>query len=283
MAAGFHIGEASFYLPHAALILRGSNPNRQKSVSKMKVLGGKPFYGQAIGILMFDRKRYPMVPGDVGNACSFDFPVRMKVIPGIDVNPFPPIRSEDGELTPEVEIAVQAVKEMAADGVRAVVMCCGFYSLIQDVLAEAVDIPVFSSPLMMIPSILRMLGRGKSICVLSASKSQLSWEFFEAVGVTREMPVVVAGLDDSQEFNDTHMDGTALEMDVDRLREDAVDAVQAAIKADASIGAVLVECTNLSPFSADIQQATGLPVFDYIGYIEMLYRAVVPKRHQGYL
>ena len=38
----------------------------------MKVLGGKPHYGEAIGILMFDGKRYPMIPGDVGNACSFD-------------------------------------------------------------------------------------------------------------------------------------------------------------------------------------------------------------------
>ena len=196
----------------------------------MKVLGGKPHYGQAIGILMFDGKRYPMVPGDVGNACSYDFPVRMKVIPGIDDNPFPPIRTDNGEFTPEVQTAVQAVKEMAADGVRAIVMCCGFYSLIQDVLAEAVDIPVFSSPLMMIPSILRMLGKNKSVCVLTASKKHLSSEFFEAVGVTREMPVILAGLDDSKEFNASHMDGTSLEMDVDQLRSDAVNAVNSPLK-----------------------------------------------------
>ena len=249
----------------------------------MKVLGGKPHYGEAIGILMFDGKRYPMIPGDVGNACSFDFPVRMKVIPGISVNPFPPIRTDDGALKPEVEIVVQAVKDMAADGVRAVVTCCGFFSLIQDVLAESVEIPVFSSPLMMIPSILQMLGENKSVCVLTASKSQLSWEFFEAVGVTKDMPVVLAGLDGSEEFNASHMDGKSLAMDVDRLRDDAVDAVRAAIKDESSIGAVLVECTNLSPFSSDIQQATGLPVFDYIGCIDMLYRAVVPKRYQGFL
>ena len=249
----------------------------------MKVLGGKPHYGQAIGILMFDGKRYPMVPGDVGNACSYDFPVRMKVIPGIDDNPFPPIRTDNGEFTPEVQTAVQAVKEMAADGARAIIMCCGFYSLIQDVLAEAVDIPVFSSPLMMIPSILRMLGKNKSVCVLTASKKQLSSEFFEAVGVTREMPVILAGLDDSNEFNASHMGGTSLEMDVDQLRGDAVNAVKAAIKSDASVGAVLIECTSLSPFAADIQEATTLPVFDYIGCIDMLYRAVVPKRYQGHL
>ncbi len=249
----------------------------------MTVVGGKPFYGEAIGILMFDYRRYPMIPGDVGNACSYDFPVRMKVVSGLDDNPYPPIRGEDGELKPEVQIIVQAVKEMAAEGVRAIALCCGFFSLIQDVVAEAVDIPVFASPLMMIPSIMAMLGKGRGVCIVTASKRLLSWEFFEAVGVTKEMPVFVAGLDDSEEFNASHMGGTSIEMDVERLRDDVVDAVQEAIIAEASIAAVLIECTNLAPFSADIQQATGLPVFDQIAYTEMLYRAVVPKRYQGFL
>jgi hypothetical protein len=252
----------------------------------MKVVGGKPFYGEAIGILMFDNKQFPMPPGDVGNACSYDFPVRVKVIPGVDNCPYPPIRGEDGELTPEVQAIVQAVKEMEADGVRAITLACGFFSLIQDVVAEAVDIPVFASPLMMIPSILRMLGKGKSVCVLTASKRLLSPEFFEAVGVTEEMPVVVAGLDDSERFKNLQMSGgtgTTTEIDVERLRSDVLDAVQEATKADASIGAVLIECRSIPPFSADIQEATGLPVFDQIACIEMLYRAVVPKRYQGFL
>ena len=249
----------------------------------MKVVGGKPYYGEAIGVLLFDHRRYPMIPGDVGNACSYDYPVRMKIVPGLNDNPFPPIRGEDGELNPEVQIIVEAAKEIEAEGVRAITLGCGFFSLIQDVLAEAVDIPVFASPLMMIPSILGMLGRGKSVCVVTASKRLLSREFFEAVGVTEEMPVVVAGLDGSEEFYASHMGGTSLEMDVDQLRDDIVDAVQEAIKADASIGAVLLECASFPSFSADIQQATGLPVFDLIGYVDMLYRAVVPKRYQGIL
>jgi Asp/Glu/hydantoin racemase len=248
----------------------------------MKIVGGKPFYGEAIGILTLDQERHPKIPGDVGNACSYDFPVRNKFVPGLDDNPYPPIRGEDGELTAEVRAAVQAVEELEAEGVRAIAMCCGFFSLIQDVLAEAVDIPVVSSSLMMIPSILRMLGKDRSVCVLTASKRRLSWEFLEAVGVSKEMPLVVAGMDDSEEYNSSHLGGRSIEMNVDRLRDDVVAAVQGAIKADASIGAVLVECTNLSPFSADIQEATGLPVFDQITQIEMLYRAVVPKRYQGF-
>jgi Asp/Glu/hydantoin racemase len=249
----------------------------------MKVVGGKPFYGDAIGILMLDNRKYPKIPGDVGNASSYDFPVRIRVVPDLNNNPFPPIRGEDGELTPEVQKTVDAVKKMEAEGVRAIALCCGFFSLIQDVVAEAVEIPVFSSPLMMIPSILSMLGRDQSLCVLTASKKFLSPEFFEAVGVTADMPVVVTGMDDSKEYNAVHLGGTSIEKDVDQLRIDVVAAVEKVIKADASVGAVLIECTNLPPFAADIQQATGLPVFDQVAYIDMLYRAVVPKRYQGFL
>ena len=128
-----------------------------------------------------------------------------------------------------------------------------------------------------------MLGKDKGVCVLTASKRLLSPEFFEAVGVTADMPVVITGMDDSKEYNAVHLGGTSIEKDVDQLRSDVVASVQKAIKADTSVGAVLIECTNLPPFAADIQQATELPVFDQVAYIDMLYRAVVPKRYQGFL
>jgi hypothetical protein len=44
--------------------------------------GGKRYYGEAIGIAIFDGFRYAMIPGNVGNASTYDFPVRIKVING---------------------------------------------------------------------------------------------------------------------------------------------------------------------------------------------------------
>ena len=72
-------------------------------------------------------------------------------------------------------------------------------------------------------------------------------------------------------------------MDVDKVRDDVVTAVQEVVESNTSIGAVVIECTNLPPFAVDIQQATGLPVFDQIAFIDMIYRAVAPKRYQGIL
>ncbi len=62
------------------------------------IKGGYPYYGEAIGILMFDNRRYPMIPGNVGNASTYDFPVRLKVVKGL--NWYPPPVDEWGESPP---------------------------------------------------------------------------------------------------------------------------------------------------------------------------------------
>ena len=55
--------------------------------ANMKVEGGKQYYGEAIGIALFDGRRYPILPGDVANACTYDYPVRLKVIEGLFETP----------------------------------------------------------------------------------------------------------------------------------------------------------------------------------------------------
>ena len=41
--------------------------------------GGRKFYGEAIGILMLDMQA-PLIPGFVGYATSYGFPVRYKML-----------------------------------------------------------------------------------------------------------------------------------------------------------------------------------------------------------
>ena len=45
------------------------------------VRGGRGNYGEAVGILTLDTV-FPRIPGDVGNATTFDFPVRFAVVRG---------------------------------------------------------------------------------------------------------------------------------------------------------------------------------------------------------
>src|SRR5260370_24135937 len=43
--------------------------------------GGKAIYGARVGILMLEA-RFPRIPGDMGNAETWPFPVLYKVVPG---------------------------------------------------------------------------------------------------------------------------------------------------------------------------------------------------------
>lgn len=51
---------------------------------------------------------------------------------------------------------------------------------------------------------------------------------------------------------------------------------------DPSIGAFLFECSDMPPYSAAVQAATGLPVFDWIGFINYVHHAVVRRPYHGF-
>lgn len=249
----------------------------------MFVKGGCSYQGYSVGILMFDNKRFPMPPGDVGNATTYPFPVLMRQIKGLEDNPYPPIKDENGEHTPEVRMCIEAAQELERDGVRAIAMCCGFFALIQNAIAESVSVPVITSPLIMIPVIRQLIKPDQSIAVVTAAAKLLSAEFFTAVGVDRKDRISMVGLDGSVAFNSICMGATGIELETDELRDDILAGIEQARKDDPGIGAVLLECTSLPPYAADVHAATGLPVFDFIACVEWLHRSVVPKSYEGYI
>lgn len=248
----------------------------------MIISGGYPYSGEAIGILMFDNRRYPMAPGNVGNASSYDYPVRLKVVKGLDW--YPPHADEWSDPRPvEVDLLVDAAKQLEQEGVRAIVTCCGFFSTVQDVLAEAVDLPVFTSPLILLPMLQRMISASRSIGVFTASKAYLDESFLRAAGVTDMNRIRVFGAESSSEFMATHLGGTRTELDVDLLEQQLVGIAGEFAAANPDLGMILLECTTFPTFAAAIQQRTGLPVVDYIGFIDFIFKSVVCRRYTGFV
>lgn len=248
----------------------------------MIIKGGKQYYGEAIGILLFDGRRYPMMPGDVGNASTYNFPVRTKVVKGLHWYPEP--EESWGDPRPaEVDLLVDAAKELQEDGVRAIVTCCGFFSTLQSVLARELKIPLFTSPLILLPLLLSMICPTRKVAVLTASKPHLKEEFLLVDGLDSLDRVTVVGAETSSEFMETHMGGTRTEMDPVLLEKQIVEIVQRHVEENPDIGVIMLECTNFPSFAATIQENTGLPVVDYVGFIEFIYRSVVCRRYPGFL
>lgn len=248
----------------------------------MIVQGGYPYYGEAIGILLFDGRRYPMAPGDVGNASTYKFPVRLKVVKNLHW--YPPPEDEWGESPPtEVGLLVEAAKELEQEGVRAIVTGCGFFSVMQDELVQAVDVPVFTSPLILLPLLLRMIAPSKSIGVFTASKPHLTEGFLRAGGVANMHRIKVFGAESASEFIATHMGGTRTEIDFGLLEDQIVEIAVKFISDNPDVGIILLECSNFPSFAAAIQKQTGLPIVDFVGFINFIFNSVVSSRYSGFI
>jgi Asp/Glu/hydantoin racemase len=61
---------------------------------------------------------------------------------------------------------------------------------------------------------------------------------------------------------------------VDVARGEHARVARRMIAEHPEIGAILLECTNMPPYAADVQAATGLPVFDITTLVRMFHSAV---------
>jgi hypothetical protein len=83
-----------------------------------RVRGGFNQYGFTVGILMLDT-RFPRIPGDMGNAITFPFPVRYHRVSGAD--PDLVVRRGAEGLLPAFVAGAQALER---EGVGAITTNC---------------------------------------------------------------------------------------------------------------------------------------------------------------
>ena len=76
-----------------------------------KISGGKAIYGASVGILMLEA-RFPRIPGDMGNALTWPFPVHYKVVRS--ASPDRVVRQGAEGL---LDVFIAAARELVADGV----------------------------------------------------------------------------------------------------------------------------------------------------------------------
>lgn len=248
-------------------------PGRRKRKVHGIARGGKNLYGFAIGILML-HTRFPRIPGEMGNATTWDFPVLYKVVKG--ASPHRVVREGDPAL---LEPFIEAARELEREGVRAITTNCGFLAMFQKEMAAAVNVPVFTSTLMMVPMVHRMLRPDQKVGIITVNAKTLGQKHLEGAGAAG-IPVAIAGLDTEEEFSHVLLDDE-MELDVDKARAEHVRVAKRLLAEHPEVGAIVLECTNMPPYSADIQEATGLPVFDIVTLVNMVYDAVVKRRYDG--
>ncbi|MGB5560049.1 MAG: aspartate/glutamate racemase family protein [Paracoccaceae bacterium] len=235
----------------------------------MKVQGGKSVYGASVGILMLDAQ-FPRIAGDMGNATTWPFPVLYRVVR--DATPDRVVRKGAQGLLDDF---VAAARDLVRDGADGITTNCGFLSLFQEELAQAVQVPVATSSLMQVAQVNRLLPKGKRAGILTISSSTLTHAHLEKAGVPEGTPI--GSTEGGREFTRAIL-GNEFELDVDAARQDNIEAAIALCDAHREMGAIVLECTNMVPYAADIRAATGLPVYSIYSFITWFQSGLVPRR-----
>ena len=163
---------------------------------------------------------------------------------------------------------------MGADGIGTT---CGFLSLFQDDIAEAAGVPVASSSLMQVPWVDSTLPPDKRAGIITISKESVTPAHLKAVGVALDTPIV--GTESGKTFTTTVLDDGDY-MDFELARDDLVEAGRGLVSEHPEVGAIVLECTNMGPFSRDVSLALGLPVFDVVSYLTWFQAGLRPRRYQ---
>ncbi len=243
---------------------------------------GRMIGGAAIGVIQIGPIRVPMVPGNVGNATTFSFPVLYQRMEGAEGNAIVEMVVSTKPHPQVVEWAIKAGKKLEEQGCRAVVGNCGYFANYLPEVAAALDVPCFLSSLMQVPIILRALKPSQKIGIICASGQALSSApALKNCGVDDPSRVVVAGAEHTSQMqnvlqNKGHLNNVKFEQELVGIAKEVVSK-------NPDVGAFLLECTELPPYAWAIQKAVRLPVFDFTTLINWVHSAVVRRPFAGYI
>ncbi len=232
------------------------------------------WYGESIGILILDAS-YPCIPGNVGNASTFPFPVRYEKVEGASIDRL--LNQQDSDL---VTPFIDAAQRLYNSGVHAITGACGFMALFQQEVAQSLKIPVFLSTLLQLPFMYQITG--KKVGVITADATCLQPKHFISTGVPEGFPLAIAGMENQSEFRDAILKEKGT-LDSDKIQDEVVAVASELVNQNPDIGSILLECSDLPPYAHAVQAAVGLPVFDFFTMINYMHTSLVRTPFNGFM
>ncbi len=229
-------------------------------------------YGHAIGILLLDY-RGPFIPGDVGNASTYGYPVLYKLVPGLTLER---VLAGDREIEGAI---VEAAKDLERFGVRAISSDCGFLIQYQAAVQAAVSIPVLMSSLLQIP-FLAMSHRPRPVGLITATAERLSPDWLALAGITDDVPLIIRGMDHAPHFRESILEECGW-LDSERIEAETVEMVTSLVAEHPDVGSIVLECSLLPPYAHAVQAATGRPTYDFVTMIDFLHAGTHRRPYVG--
>ena len=225
--------------------------------------------GIPIGIVLLN-VGYPIVPGNVANATTWNFPVSYVRVNNVDS---PRLHTKDPSIIDDLADAANELVEK--NGVRAVICACGYFGRWQKLLREKVDVPVYASSLIQIPMIKMGLKKDQKLGILCAVTRTFDEDLLHCCGVEDTSNLVIKSMEESPEFSAIPRDRDTMNNAV--CRQEFIDAAKQMVAENPDIGAILLECSDMPPYAAAIQDAVNLPVYDFTTMVNWVENAVCRK------
>lgn len=226
--------------------------------------------GVGIGIIMLDTT-FPRIVGDVGNPDTFDFPVLYKVVKG--ASPERLVVEADRTL---LQPFIEAGRLLINKGAGAIATSCGFLALFHQELVQALDVPVFSSSLLQVHLANSVIKRDQKVGIITARKESLTHQHLAAIEIDH-YPLAIIGMEQAEEFSSVFIHGKTT-LDEKKCGQEMKAVASKLIGDHPEIGAIVLECTNMGPYSQIVHEVTGgLPVFDVVTMVKYMYSTLTFK------
>lgn len=221
----------------------------------------------AVGVLMLETQ-FPRPLGDIGNPNTWAFPVHFATVSGASAQKV--VREDPSLLLPDF---VAQGRRLIAEGCAGIATSCGFLSLLQEELKAELGVPFASSALMQLPMVEALLPVGQRAGILTISAESLTSAHLRAAGARDD--TAMAGLPVQGAFASAIF-ADSKHMDFEACRKEMIAAAVELIEGPDEIGAIVLECTNMAPYAADVARATGRPVYSIVSFLNWFQAGLVP-------
>lgn len=213
-----------------------------------------------LGVIMLNT-HFPRPVGDVGNPQSYPYPVQFMTAPlatPASVVSAAPVQAA------VIDGFIDAALALVERGCTAITTSCGFACSIHDQLERAIPVPLVSSSLNLVPTLVKQFGWHVSLPVITYDGRILSKQHF---GRFWSPHVVIQGIEDGQALYPV-IKNDRLELDPDKAQQDVIQSVARVLDKHPSSKALLFECTNLPPYREAVEKRFGLPVYDIFSALD---------------
>lgn len=221
----------------------------------------------------WDASKYKPAPGDVDHPISFNYPVKYVVASDCTFDNLcnPSKFLEDSQLQDKMKKELnEAIKLLEAARCDVITSDCGLFMWLQDYAETCTKLPVCLSSLVILPDIFEKLSKDDKVAIFTSngeSLNNLKKEILRKKLGNDIERLVAIGCNEAP--YGVHIDGfeavsSGKTVDVEKVEPGMIAVAKSLMKEESNVKAIVVECTEIPPYSDAIRQTTKLPVYDPI-------------------